>query len=179
MPYGLALDEDKFSFTLRVILWGEEKQVSGIQEGRPLKLSFPVRPQIRTWAANGGSETDYFEVEFPATEPKVFDLQLTTRDLLDCVFASPSESAIRVPALTIPGSLGKEIQSFSEAKRGFPARIPGQFVRMIYLSASTITTLGFGDIVPLTTVARLLVAAEAVVGILVMGLFLNAVARER
>jgi hypothetical protein len=50
---------------------------------------------------------------------------------------------------------------------------------MLYLSASTITTLGFGDIVPLTSAARLAVSCEAICGILVMGLFLNAVSKEQ
>ena len=144
-----------------------------------MKLSFPIHPDMRTWAPNGGSETDYFPIETPAQESRLFDGQLSTRDLLQCIFTARSDSSIRVPALTIPGALGKDIQSLAEAKRGFPRRIPGQFVRMLYLSASTITTLGFGDIVPLTTAARLLVSSEAVLGILVVGLFLNAVAKER
>jgi voltage-gated potassium channel Kch len=50
---------------------------------------------------------------------------------------------------------------------------------MLYLSATTITTLGFGDIVPLTTPARLAISVEAVTGILLMGRFLNAVAKEK
>lgn len=79
----------------------------------------------------------------------------------------------------IPGTLTADIVRFSEAKRGFPAQMSGQFVRMLYLSASTITTLGFGDIVPLTTSARLAVSVEAVLGIVMMGLFLNAIAKER
>jgi len=39
--------------------------------------------------------------------------------------------------------------------------------------------LGFGDIVPLSSAARLAVSTEAIIGILVMGLFLNAVGKER
>src|SRR6202035_1809046 len=43
------------------------------------------------------------------------------------------------------------IKALLDAQKGFPARVSGQFVRMLYLSATTITTLGFGDIVPITT----------------------------
>jgi hypothetical protein len=78
----------------------------------------------------------------------------------------------------MPATLTADIVKFSEAKRGFPSQIDGQFVRMLYLSATTITPLGFGDVVPLTTPARLAISLEAVIGILVMGLFLNAVARD-
>ena len=49
---------------------------------------------------------------------------------------------------------------------------------MVYFSATTITTLGFGDIVPLTTAARMTVSIESVMGIVLMGLFLNAVGNQ-
>lgn len=53
------------------------------------------------------------------------------------------------------------------------------FGRMLYLSAVTITTLGYGDIVPLTDAARIAISCEAVGGIILIGLFLNALAYER
>jgi hypothetical protein len=53
------------------------------------------------------------------------------------------------------------------------------FVRTLYLSAVTITTVGYGDIVPLTDAARAAVASEAIIGIMLIGLFLNALAYER
>lgn len=52
------------------------------------------------------------------------------------------------------------------------------FGRMLYLSAVTVTTVGYGDIVPLTDVARTAVALEAIGGIVLIGLFLNALAHE-
>ena len=51
--------------------------------------------------------------------------------------------------------------------------------RMLYLSTVTITTVGYGDIVPLTDVARLAAGLEAIIGIVLIGLFLNAIAYER
>jgi hypothetical protein len=53
------------------------------------------------------------------------------------------------------------------------------FYRMLYLSAVTITTVGYGDIVPLTDLARAAVASEAILGIVLIGLFLNALSHER
>jgi hypothetical protein len=50
---------------------------------------------------------------------------------------------------------------------------------MAYLSAVTVTTLGFGDVTPVSSLARALVAAEAVLGIVLIGLFVNAVALDR
>ena len=56
---------------------------------------------------------------------------------------------------------------------------PDDFLTLLYLSAVTITTLGFGDIVPITRLARLAVGLEATWGIFVAGLFLNSLARGR
>jgi hypothetical protein len=62
------------------------------------------------------------------------------------------------------------------ASEGFPGPGGGGFSRYVYFSTVIITTLGFGDIVPMTDRARLLVALEAILGIVLMGLFLNSVA---
>lgn len=60
--------------------------------------------------------------------------------------------------------------------RGTPAPASFGFGRYLYLSVVTITTLGFGDMVPVTDRARGLVAVEAIVGVVLAGLFLNALA---
>ena len=52
------------------------------------------------------------------------------------------------------------------------------FPRMLYFSMVTITTLGYGDIVPITTSSRLLAASESVIGVIIIGLFLNDVANK-
>jgi hypothetical protein len=60
-----------------------------------------------------------------------------------------------------------------------PTTISGGFWRMAYFSATVITTIGFGDIVPITPMARLTVAFEGVLGIALAGLFVNAATRQR
>ena len=91
-----------------------------------------------------------------------------------------SRSGLNQEVLWLPMSraLTMQIKGFRWATLGFPSEVRGSFVRMLYLSAVTITTLGYGDIVPLTTRARLLVTAEAVLGIIVIGLFLNSLAAD-
>jgi len=75
--------------------------------------------------------------------------------------------------LPISPGLSERILAFAKGMRGRPTHLPGNFVRMFYLSAVTVTTLGYGDIVPLTTRARLLITAEAILGIILIGFFLN------
>ncbi len=50
--------------------------------------------------------------------------------------------------------------------------------RMVYFSAVTVTTLGYGDIVPIETSTRIMVTLEAVMGAVTIGLFLNALSRQ-
>lgn len=75
--------------------------------------------------------------------------------------------------LPISRELSDRILAFADGMRGRPTHLPGNFVRMLYLSAVTITTLGYGDIVPLTTLGRLCITAEAILGMVLIGLFLN------
>lgn len=69
--------------------------------------------------------------------------------------------------------LSKKLFGFYAASKGFPSGTKGNFWRMLYLSTVVITTLGFGDIVPITNTARILVVIEAIIGIILIGLFLN------
>ena len=55
---------------------------------------------------------------------------------------------------------------------------PLTIIQSGYFSIVTITTLGYGDITPQTESARILTAIEAFLGIVTIGLFLNAVARR-
>ena len=73
----------------------------------------------------------------------------------------------------------KRLKWFADSTTGRVASsAPEDWPRMVYFSAVTITTLGYGDIVPATTWARNAVALESVLGILTIGLFLNSLARE-
>lgn len=47
------------------------------------------------------------------------------------------------------------------------------FLNFLYFSVTTITTLGFGDIVPVSLLGRLLVCFEVIIGTIILGLFLS------
>lgn len=69
---------------------------------------------------------------------------------------------------TLSGMLNGHIPALKES-------VIVQFLRMLYFSVVTITTVGYGDIVPLTILARVLVTLEAFLGPLLLGFFLAAV----
>jgi hypothetical protein len=78
----------------------------------------------------------------------------------------------------ISTKLLKKLIAYNYADYGFPSETKGNFMRMFYLSAMTITTVGFGDILPITLRARTLIAIEAIWGIIIIGLFLNSLANK-
>ncbi|WP_082969128.1 potassium channel family protein [Mycobacterium sp. E2699] len=74
-----------------------------------------------------------------------------------------------------------DVEAFKDTATGSVGSLGGQWsrdnmVRMVYFSAVTITTLGYGDIAPIETSTRIMVTAEAVLGAVTVGLFLNAIA---
>lgn len=58
-------------------------------------------------------------------------------------------------------------------KNSFFYYVRYNFPRMLYLSMVTITTLGFGDIVPLTNTTRILIGIESTIGVIILGWFAN------
>jgi Ion channel len=70
----------------------------------------------------------------------------------------------------------QEVTKFFNGLQGNPIAVSKAFPRMLYFSAIVITTVGFGDIVPMTPVARLCVALQAVFGVTLAGVFLTAIA---
>jgi hypothetical protein len=87
-----------------------------------------------------------------------------------------TQSGVLAPVLVLNNSEDSELRNYLQRIRGDASSFSGQFWRMTYFSAVVITTLGLGDIVPITWQSRTLVALEAVAGIILAGLFLNALA---
>ena len=82
-------------------------------------------------------------------------------------------------SVSLEGDAASAFFSSSQLYSSDPTFGGGAWRRMLYFSAVTITTLGFGDITPTSDWARLFVASEGVLGIVFAGLFLNALWRSR
>jgi len=65
------------------------------------------------------------------------------------------------------------LERYMAGVQGDPTALNDGAGRMLYFSAVVITTVGFGDIVPLTGLARLATAFESILGIVIVGLFIN------
>jgi hypothetical protein len=80
--------------------------------------------------------------------------------------------------ITLPLTFVNDTDNYRRALDGLPSGSSGSYGRMLYLSVVTITTLGYGDIVPVSTATRWMVGVEAITGIVLVGLFLNAISQE-
>lgn len=96
-------------------------------------------------------------------------------------FAPKPEEAIEMiqtglRSIEVTSQEDEQISRLLRGLNGDSSSVSGSFGRMLYFSSIVITTVGFGDIVPLTPLARFLAAAEAICGVICAGLFLNAIA---
>ena len=80
------------------------------------------------------------------------------------------------PAMALTYQEDLQLRDYLQTVRQSGADIGGDVWRMLCLSATVMTTLGSNDIVPSTWRARMLIASQATVAIVLAGLFLNAVA---
>jgi Ion channel len=132
---------------------------------RTFKIVFEID---EVWAKN-----DRIWFHYPATRPALSDdvVGARIRQVIEnrpVLFAlSPDTFFFRTPRAS------RELAGLMEEMGGWPSPDTAEFVvRMFHLSATTITTTGYGDIVPLTSAARILTGSEALVGTVLLGLFI-------
>jgi hypothetical protein len=82
------------------------------------------------------------------------------------------------PGIQLSSHDYRTLKAVVAAQEGYVGALPDQYLRMLYFSAVTETTLGFGDITPINTLTRSVVTGQAVLGVVVIGLFLNALSRR-
>ena len=107
----------------------------------------------------------------------VQDLEFEYMDIVRALFPA-KHNGILVLHTDMKIQLYDKIVGLKNANNGFPSKSSGQFVRMLYFSTFTITAASQGDILPITTFARTLVAIETIIGVLIVGLFFNSLAND-
>lgn len=163
---------DKFSFKVRVpvtyVVDGQIRVWTELRSTIEVPMSGRTMSRGVVYSSVAPSSSVPFRTEDIPAEPKP-----------DVLFPFRGEGFTgNSTVLPISIRLYNTIVQFGEGYRGFPSQVSGQYWRMLYLSAGIATSSAFGDIVPLTTKARLLVLTEAILAIITVGLFLNALAHH-
>lgn len=178
-------EDDKLTFDIRLYITSIDSQVDNeessgfIQFGDGFKLVHNNSGQFVIGAKNP-EQILYFDI-LGNSEINITGLELELVDYKK-IFRLKEFSGNSVVGIKFPYSLSKSINTYNNSLNGFPSELRGNYFRMLYLSMVTITTLGYGDILPLTNRARILVGIEAVLGIVIIGWFANSIfngARQR
>jgi hypothetical protein len=168
----LSPDGSSVTFDLLVMLWDDTNKYN-IQVVIPILMRGSSRVLM---TANRDSRERFFRaVELNGPEQIPSDPQSLAGDTFREALR-PMDAIFSVPSVELTREEEEKLSQFFEGLKGNATAVSGAYGRMLYFSSMVITTVGFGDIVPITTLARSLVAIEAVLGISFAGLFLNAVA---
>jgi hypothetical protein len=87
-----------------------------------------------------------------------------------------SHEAEFVGEVSLLTPLCERVYRYYQAANGVASEQRMVPLRFLYFSVVTLTTLGYGDIVPVSDRARAIVGFEAVCGVILAGLFLNSLA---
>ncbi|HEY4942899.1 MAG TPA: potassium channel family protein [Rhizomicrobium sp.] len=161
------LDSSKISFDLYVMAHDRTNAAPGLMQF-PVRITIPFFSRMISYADT--NHPRYFRVP-------VFERAPNWSKYLDSPIDSvipQLESDLRVIELKREEEMA--LERLFRGAAGDATAVSGVYGRMFYFSAMVQTTVGFGDIVPMTMLMRLLVALQAMLGIAFVGLFLNAVA---
>jgi hypothetical protein len=178
---NVRVNEKQVSFQVEAEVWGNKSVQENIKLGQYQFASITVGITFNLDPNRGTDNSDALEsreltFEMSPEVTSVFTDRKSQSELQYALFPiNPAPGTIAFP---LPRRLLNEMRSYAIGTKGIGSD-EGNYWRMLYLSAVTITTLGFGDIVPMTTPARILVSSEAIFGVVLVGLFLNALSFER
>lgn len=115
-----------------------------------------------------------------ATESRVFIESFWTISLGEhqYPFGEGPDNVAKVLPIVTDGILTGNRDKLASILDGKAHLLDDHFFRMLYLSAVTVTTLGYGDITPITVHARIAITIQSVFGIIMIGLFLAAITKK-
>lgn len=108
----------------------------------------------------------YDSIEFPSHFESLENIDVSK------IFNEETDGGYIV--ITTNGLNTDKIDAYRQSIKGIPTSYNERgFLRYLYFSGVTITTLGYGDIVPITNSMRFLVTVESVLGILLLAVFVS------
>jgi ion channel len=165
------LDKADVSFHLRLPVFSETAGHHVYSE-EGILVSMPLTPTFGIGDAHGFFYFTPLQLKGNRDTPFPFETLFPQR------YANGSPTDFPV-ILRVSRTTQQNLVGIWQAEKGFPSAISGNFWRLLYLSLVTITTLGYGDIVPIGPAARALVGTESIFGIVVIGAFLGTLYRPR
>lgn len=148
-----------------------------IEKGFPLffDLKYESNKQLMLQTDHDFFDERYgYHIAVQINERINYFVDVDYRDL-EMIFHIPDEDVYVTPMLLMNREVSDLFSEYLRVNKGLTSSADDSFSRMLYLSMITISTLGFGDIVPLTNIARILVGLESVMGVIYLGAFVNSI----
>jgi len=169
-----SVDNTAIEFDLLTMLWNEQKK--GLVQ---ISIPIVVRSQSRIVidASSPGERPKNFVLVMPRYNEIPASLLPLVKAATTQLFAPGYDFLGKgMILLELTNEEDEQLARLFDGLGGDALAISGTYGRMLYFSVTVITTVGFGDVVPMSPLARSVVGIEAVLGIVIAGLFLNAVA---
>lgn len=175
--YSLKPVSDSTKFTIKLELWGVDSMKS-VQAVMSINVYIENKESFSSFSPGDKWHTVFKRPDIENGKKLLFSPKLIFPHELN-KSSMPANSTNETIWFPISRPLNNKIIGFAHAVKGFPSKASGSYARMFYFSAVTITTLGYGDIVPITNITRILVAIESILGLILIGLFLNSLSWEK
>ena len=179
-PSSLSVDDiqssdgKQLTFRVRISADGIDEYTGAKSYGWGIVVTVPERAPFKTYFSN---RIETYRTPIVDLSKYAGSSKNETMRLIEVIFGLDKEKIVTLaPSLVLNDQEELIFQRYLRGIKGDATSVSGYKSRMYYLSAVVITTLGLGDIIPMTMQARLLVATEAVFGVVIAGLFLNALA---
>jgi hypothetical protein len=174
--FSLKYEDGRFSFKIAYSEFFKmsKEDTSYAQSRGSYQLSFPIKATMIMTDPKNKQQIFLMEIQNENPIYKVDTLLFSNR--INKIF---SYQKMPLPFLVINKDLDDRLNEFARTVSGFPTSFSDNYWRMFYFSSVTLTTLGFGDIVPVENAARILISIEAIFGVVLIGLFLNALSKRK
>ena len=172
-----SIDGSRISFDVYVMVWDSVRQ-GNIQI--PISVTIDHASKLIVGQRPGSNDVPYRYFRFVELD-NAARAPLEIQDIVNAGFKAvfrPADPVLspEAPLIELSDEQERQISRFFDGLSGNATSISGSYGRMFYFSAMAITTVGFGDIVPMTPLSRAIVTCEAIFGVVILGLFLNAIA---
>jgi len=158
--------------TVRTLIEGIEVRISGFLIRKMNRRSFPLRFKHTLLLHNGCMNSDVEILESRSNYKQLDSI------LMNSPLVIRNNDRMK-DYLKLDKELCDQVFLLCRTKSNSPILMPSNLAnRMLYFSASTMTGLGLGDILPLSNRMRMLSIIQSLTGLLVIGLFLNTLARR-
>ena len=174
-------DEAPISFSKEQIISADPKELIPYQSGRKYILKLYTGPPKTTPISPDQVSGETFPILGETVKGKTYkivhveEVWLTTPPLK--IYLGKYGPRQFLPIDVLEGSLRYSLNYLDDTplyiKDIVSRKYIYSFFDFLYFSAVTITTLGYGDILPNTTYIRLLVMVETLLGIIIIGSFLS------